>query len=136
MDDQPVQACKLHRFYRRGEPMNPENCVFCKIVQRSAPANILYQDEYATAFTDAHPAAPVHILIVPNLHIASMNDLLPEHEPVMGHLLTTASKLAKEFGLAERGYRLIINTGHEGGQSVYHLHIHLMGGSFMPSRSM
>jgi histidine triad (HIT) family protein len=116
--------------------MFQDNCIFCKIVQGTAPASLLYQDEFATAFKDAHPAAPVHILIVPNTHIASVNDLLPEHEPLMGHLLTTAAKLAREMSLSERGYRLTINTGHESGQSVFHLHIHLMGGRFMPSRTM
>ncbi|MBT3189969.1 MAG: histidine triad nucleotide-binding protein [Anaerolineae bacterium] len=105
-----------------------ENCIFCKIIAKEAPAEILYSDEFVTAFRDIQPAAPIHILIVPNKHIPSLNEVTPEDEILIGHLHTVAQKLAKEEGIAERGYRVVINTGKEGGQMVYHLHLHLMGG--------
>jgi histidine triad (HIT) family protein len=107
------------------------NCIFCKIVAGKAPATILYQDEHVTAFNDIHPVAPTHLLIVPNKHIASVNEILPEDEAVMGKLFTTARKLAEREGIHEAGYRLIVNTGTDGRQVVFHLHMHLMGGQRM-----
>lgn len=104
------------------------DCLFCRIIQKDAPSTLIYQDEHATAFRDARPAAPVHILIVPNKHIASLNELTPEDEPLMGRLFTLARELAAREGIAEAGYRLLINTGRGGGQSVFHLHLHLLGG--------
>lgn len=106
----------------------PENCVFCKIIANEASAEILYRDDLVIAFRDIQPSAPIHILIVPNKHIPSMNDVTPEDEALIGHLHTVAQKIAVEEGIAERGYRLVINTGKEGGQVIYHLHLHLMGG--------
>lgn len=104
------------------------DCVFCKIIRAEMPAQLLHQDEYATAFRDIRPAAPVHILIVPNKHIDSVNELTPEDEPLVGHLFTLARELARREGIAEAGYRILSNTGREGGQTVYHLHLHLLGG--------
>jgi histidine triad (HIT) family protein len=108
-----------------------DDCIFCKIIKGEAPATILYQDEQIIAFRDIHPVAPTHLLIVPVKHIASVNDVLPEDEPVMGRLFTVAKQLAAQEGITESGYRLIVNTGAHGGQVVFHLHMHLMGGQRM-----
>lgn len=105
-----------------------ENCIFCRIVAGQAPARVVYRDEHVTAFHDIHPAAPVHLLIVPNAHYASLNDLPPEDTHLSGHLLRVARLLAEREGLAGSGYRLLINTGPDGGQTVFHLHVHLLGG--------
>ena len=107
------------------------DCIFCNIVKGKSPATIVYKDEVITAFLDIYPVAPVHILIVPNKHIASVNEVLPEDEPLMGRLFTVARKLAEREGIHENGYRLIVNTGTHGRQVVYHLHMHLMGGQRM-----
>lgn len=107
------------------------NCVFCKIIAGETDTKILYQDDRVTSFRDAHPKAPVHILIVPNRHIQSVNELRPEDETLVGHLFTTAAQLAEREGIHRSGYRLIINTGPDAGQSVFHLHLHLVGGKHM-----
>lgn len=104
------------------------NCIFCKIVRKEAPAKIVYQDEQATAFRDAHPAGPTHVLVVPNRHIPSVDDLTPEDEPLMGHLFSIARQIAEGAGLKGNGYRLIINTGPDANQTVPHLHLHVIGG--------
>lgn len=106
-------------------------CIFCKIVSNEAKATIVYRDEQATAFRDIHPAAPTHILIVPNRHIESVNTLQAGDERLIGHLFTIAGRLAKEEGIDKNGYRLITNTGVDGGQTVFHLHLHLIGGQRM-----
>lgn len=106
-------------------------CIFCRIIAGQAPATILYQDDLATAFRDIHPVAPIHILVVPNKHLASVNDLTVEDEPLMGHLITVARQVARQQGIDQSGYRLIINTGPDSGQLVYHLHLHLIGGQRM-----
>jgi histidine triad (HIT) family protein len=103
-------------------------CAFCQIVARKAPGDILYQDDRVTAFRDIHPAGPTHILIVPNRHIPSVNDLTAEDEPLSGYLIMVASQLARQAGIDQSGYRLIINTGPDAGQAVFHLHLHLIGG--------
>jgi histidine triad (HIT) family protein len=102
--------------------------IFSKIIAKEIPASIVYQDDLVTAFKDINPAAPVHILIVPNIEIASTNDVLPEHEQLLGHLFTVAKQVAKEQGVADSGYRLIVNNGSDAGQEVPHFHIHLIGG--------
>lgn len=106
-------------------------CHFCKIVSNDAKAEIVYRDDQATSFRDIHPAAPTHILIVPNKHIESVNELEPDDEELMGHLFTVARQLANEEGISESGYRLITNTGSDGGQTIFHLHVHLIGGQRM-----
>lgn len=111
--------------------MNRQDCVFCQIVAGERDQHVFYRDPLVTAFEDARRAAPVHILVVPNRHIASLNEAGPEDEALLGHLLLVAQRLAREQGIAERGYRLVINTGPDGGQSVFHLHVHLLGGRFM-----
>jgi histidine triad (HIT) family protein len=108
-----------------------KDCIFCKIVSKEAKATIVYQDEQVTAFRDIHPVAPTHILIVPNRHIDSVGTMEPEDEQVVGHLFTVARKLAEQEGISEGGYRLIANTGPHGGQTVLHLHVHLIGGQRM-----
>src|SRR5215211_7823035 len=108
-----------------------DSCIFCKIVSKEAKAEIVYGDEQVTAFRDLHPVAPTHILIVPNQHIESVGTLAVEEEQLMGHLFTVARKLAEEEGIAAGGYRLITNTGTNGGQTVFHLHVHLIGGQRM-----
>ena len=108
-----------------------DTCIFCKIVSGETKAEIAYQDEQVTAFRDIHPVAPTHILIVPNKHIESVNHLETEDEQLMGHLFTTAGKLAEEEGIDKDGYRLITNTGVNGGQTVFHIHLHLIGGQRM-----
>jgi histidine triad (HIT) family protein len=108
-----------------------DSCVFCKIVSEEAKATIVYRDEQVTAFRDIHSVAPTHILIVPNKHIESVGALEVEDEQMMGHLFTVARKLAEEEGISQGGYRLITNTGANGGQTVFHLHVHLIGGQRM-----
>lgn len=105
--------------------------IFTKIINGEIPATIVYQDEWVTAFRDIHPAAPVHILIVPNKEIATVNDLTDDDERVAGRMLLVAGKIAAQEGIADSGYRLIINCNHDGGQEVYHLHLHLLGGRRM-----
>ena len=105
-----------------------EETIFAKIIRREVPAQIVYQDELVTAFQDIRPQAPVHVLIVPNRAIPTANDVQPDDEPALGRLFTVAAKLAREMGIAENGYRLLVNCNHDGGQEVYHLHMHLVGG--------
>jgi histidine triad (HIT) family protein len=105
------------------------DCIFCKIVNAEAEAAVVYRDDQATAFRDIHPVAPTHILIVPNRHIESANSVTtPEDEQLVGHLFNVARQLAAQEGIADRGYRLINNTGAQGGQPDFHLQLHLIGG--------
>jgi histidine triad (HIT) family protein len=104
------------------------SCVFCKILSGEAPANIIYRDDQVTAFRDIHPIARTHILIIPNRHIASVNELEAADAALVGHMVMVAKELAAQEGVAENGYRLMINTGVHGGQSVAHLHLHLIAG--------
>jgi len=103
-------------------------CIFCKIANGTLPANIVYQDKEIIAFDDISPKAPQHKLIIPRKHIATLNDLLPEDEGLMGRMILVAQKLAKDLGIAQSGYRISFNCNKDGGQLVYHLHLHLMGG--------
>ncbi|NLG72799.1 MAG: histidine triad nucleotide-binding protein [Chloroflexi bacterium] len=107
------------------------DCIFCKIVAGEIPSEIVFKDDRVTAFRDIHPVAPTHILIVPNKHIASINELQPEDEGLMGYLFTVERKLAEQEGIAQSGFRSIINTGPDSGQEVHHLHLHLIGGQRM-----
>ena len=104
------------------------SCLFCKIIDGEIPANIVYQDEHVLAFHDINPHAPTHILCIPKKHISTTNDLSQEDEMVAGKLMTTASRLAKDLGFAEDGYRLTMNCNEHGGQTVFHIHLHLLGG--------
>jgi len=103
-------------------------CVFCRILAGETPGEILYEDDLVTAIQDSRPVAPVHILIVPNQHITSMNEVNEQHQSLLGHMLLVAKKLAHRYGVQDSGYRLVLNTGPEAGQSVFHLHLHIIAG--------
>jgi histidine triad (HIT) family protein len=107
-------------------------CIFCEIIAGRQSARIIYRDENVIAFRDIFPRAPVHILIIPIQHIDSVNQLTEEEKILSGHLVLVAQKLAIDEGLANSGYRIVINTGAHAGQSVHHLHLHLLGGKQMP----
>ena len=107
------------------------DCIFCQIVAGKIPSNILYQDEEVIVFPDINPKAPAHLLIIPRKHIPSLADLSEAESPLVGHMAKVAHQLAQEKGVAESGYRLVINCGREGGQLVPHLHMHLLGGRQM-----
>lgn len=104
------------------------DCLFCKIINGEIPSSKVYEDELVYAFEDINPSAPVHVLIVPKVHIASIEEMEEEHINLIGHLHLVASKIAKENNIDESGYRLLTNVGKDGGQSVFHLHYHLLGG--------
>jgi histidine triad (HIT) family protein len=105
-----------------------EETIFSKIIRKEIPADVVYQDDLVTAFRDINPRAPSHILIIPNKLIPTVNEIEEEDELVMGRMFTVARKLAKEEGIDEDGYRLIVNCNSHGGQEVYHIHMHLVGG--------
>ncbi|WP_044469731.1 purine nucleoside phosphoramidase [Mannheimia massilioguelmaensis] len=105
-----------------------EETIFSKIIRKEIPANILYQDELVTAFRDISPQAKTHVLIIPNKLIATVNDVTTEDELALGHLFTVAAKIAQQEGIAEDGYRLIVNCNKHAGQEVFHIHMHLLGG--------
>lgn len=105
-----------------------EETIFSKIIRKEIPADVVYQDDLVTAFRDINPRAPSHILIIPNKLIPTVNDVEDEDEALMGRMFVVARKLAKEEGIAEDGYRLIVNCNSHGGQEVYHIHMHLVGG--------
>lgn len=105
-----------------------EDCIFCKIIAGEIPSEKVYEDETCIAFNDLHPQAPTHILVIPREHIASMDKAKKEHRETLGHILLTAAEIAREKGFAEKGYRTVINTNDDGGQTVFHLHVHLLGG--------
>ncbi len=103
-------------------------CIFCKIARKEIPSKIVYEDELALAFEDINPQAPVHILIIPRKHIHNNLSLTEEDKPLMGHLFLVANRIASEKGIAERGFRTVLNCNAEAGQTVFHLHLHLLGG--------
>ncbi len=107
------------------------SCIFCQIVARRASSTMLYQDEHVSAFRDIHPVAPTHVLVAPNKHIASIHDMQPEDEQLIGHLFSVARQIAIQEGVADSGYRLIINNGRDAKQMVFHLHLHVIGGQRM-----
>ena len=114
--------------------MNPSypnlstNCIFCKILAGGSPASILYRDDQVTAFRDSHPVAPVHFLVIPNRHIATLEEVQSQE----GHMALVARQIATQEGISQSGYRLVINTGPHAGQSVFHLHLHVIGGRPLP----
>jgi histidine triad (HIT) family protein len=103
-------------------------CLFCKIVKRELSAKIVYEDDDSVAFEDINPKAPIHILIVPRRHLATLLDASQSDDRLLGHLLLVANNVARQKGIAERGFRLVLNCNSEGGQVVFHLHLHLLGG--------
>lgn len=114
-----------------------DNCIFCKIVARQIPAAIVYEDDDVLAFKDINPAAPVHLLVIPKVHVATLSDCTDEHAALLGKMLALAPKLAEQNGIAVKidadgkpsgGFKTLINAGPDGGQEVYHLHLHMYGG--------
>lgn len=105
-----------------------EDCVFCKIIKGEIPTEKVYETEGILAFKDIHPAAPIHILIVPKKHISMLTDLKPEDEALIGKIYTTINKIAEQEGFKEQGYRVIANCGKDSGQEVMHIHFHVLGG--------
>lgn len=110
------------------EGMSDLSTIFSKIISGEIPSDIVYRDDLVTAFRDINPSAPVHILIVPNKEIATVNDLTEDDERIAGRLFLAARRIAEQEGIAESGYRLIVNVNRDGGQEIYHLHMHLLGG--------
>ena len=108
--------------------MAEQNCLFCKIVAGGIPAAKIFEDERAVAFRDINPQAPTHALVIPRKHVASLNDSGAEDEALLGHLLLVAARVAREEGHADGGYRTVINTGAGAGQTVFHIHVHVLGG--------
>ncbi len=104
------------------------DCIFCKIVDKKIPAQIVYEDAHVVAFHDLRPQAPVHVQIIPKLHVARVSEITQDNAELMKHLIVAANQLAQKFNIAEEGYRLVINCNPGAGQSVYHLHLHLLGG--------
>ncbi|MBS1209000.1 MAG: Purine nucleoside phosphoramidase [Proteobacteria bacterium] len=109
-----------------------DDCIFCRIIKGEIPCSKVYEDKEILAFKDIHPQAPVHFLIIPKKHIATLADATLEDVPVLGRMLELAPRIAREQGASE-GFRTIINTGRHGGQEVYHLHLHVLGGQPMPA---
>ncbi|MFP3028949.1 MAG: purine nucleoside phosphoramidase [Arsenophonus sp.] len=105
-----------------------EETIFTKIIRGEIPADIVYHDNLVTAFRDKKPQAPVHILIIPNILISTINDVKPEHEQMLGHMITIAAKIAKQENIADDGYRLIMNCNQHSGQEIFYIHMHLVGG--------
>ena len=104
------------------------DCIFCKIIAGQIPSDVIYTDDKVVAFRDINPMAPVHLLIIPREHIPSLNDVTEQQTTLVGHMVQVAKQLAKQQGIATKGYRVVINTGSQGGQVVQHLHMHLLGG--------
>lgn len=105
-----------------------EDCIFCKIIKGEIPSDKVYEDEMVFSFRDISPAAPQHVLIIPKKHISNLNELTEEDSKIIAHIYIVAKKIAKELGVAESGYRIVSNCGEDGGQTVHHIHFHLLGG--------
>jgi len=107
------------------------SCIFCKIAAGEIPAKKVYEDDQVVAIHDIEPQAPVHVLVIPKKHILGVNDLAPEDEAIVGHAYSVISNLVKELGVNETGYRVVVNSGRDGQQSVPHLHFHILGGRML-----
>ena len=107
------------------------DCLFCKIINREIPGTIVYEDERLLAFNDVNPQAPTHVLLVPKQHIATLNDLAPGDDRIVGEMVRRAAAIAGERGLAAGGFRTVFNTNRDAGQTVFHIHLHLLGGRAM-----
>jgi histidine triad (HIT) family protein len=107
------------------------DCLFCRIIKREIPASIVYEDDRVLAFNDINPQAPTHLLIVPKRHIPSLNDLQPGDDQIVGEIVRRAAAIAKDRGISEGGFRTVFNTNREAGQTVFHIHLHLLGGRAM-----
>jgi len=106
-------------------------CLFCKIVEKKIPSKIVYEDERVLAFEDINPQAPVHILVIPKKHISTSLEIKSDDNELVGYMFQIANKIAKEKNIAERGFRLVMNCNRESGQTVFHIHLHLLGGRIM-----
>ncbi len=106
-------------------------CLFCKIVEKKIPSKIVYEDEKVLAFEDINPQAPVHILVIPKKHISTSLEIKSDDNELVGYMFQVANKIAKEKNIAERGFRLVMNCNRESGQTVFHIHLHLLGGRIM-----
>ena len=106
-------------------------CIFCKIAAKTIPSKIVHEDDKVVAFDDVNPQAPTHVLVIPRRHVASLAEMHEADGGLLGHLMLTGNKIAKQKGIAEGGYRLVVNTGKNGGQTVFHLHLHVLGGRAM-----
>ncbi|MFZ3137005.1 MAG: histidine triad nucleotide-binding protein [Thermodesulfovibrionales bacterium] len=106
-------------------------CIFCEIIEKKRPAKIIYEDERALAFEDINPQAPVHALVIPKKHISTNLEIKEEDNALIGHLFQIANRIAKDRGIAERGFRLVMNCNPESGQTVFHIHLHILGGRLM-----
>jgi histidine triad (HIT) family protein len=104
------------------------DCLFCKILEGEIPASVIYEDDRLVAFNDVNPQAPLHALVVPRRHIASLNDLTPEDDALVGEMIRRGAAIARERGFADRGFRTVFNTNPEAGQTVFHIHLHVLGG--------
>ena len=111
--------------------MSEENCLFCKIIGGEIPGDVVHQDDSCVVIRDINPQAPMHVLVIPRDHIESLDDASQREEALIGHLLRVAARVANDLGHAESGYRTVINTGEGAGQSVFHLHVHVLGGRTM-----
>ena len=107
------------------------DCLFCSIIEKKIPSKIVYEDDQVLAFEDIHPQAPVHILIIPRKHISTVLEAAPADNALLGHMFQTANLLARERSIAEDGFRLVMNCNHEAGQTVFHIHLHLLAGRIM-----
>ncbi|MDM7203058.1 MAG: histidine triad nucleotide-binding protein [Thermodesulfobacteriaceae bacterium] len=107
------------------------DCIFCKIINKEIPAKIVYEDEKVLAFHDINPQAPYHILIIPKKHLATLLDLQEEDKDLIGHIYLTINKIAKDLGFSERGFRVVVNCKEEAGQTVFHIHFHVLAGRVM-----
>jgi len=107
------------------------DCLFCKIIDRKIPSSIVYEDERVFAFNDINPQAPTHVLVIPKRHIESLNEISTEDDQIVGELVRRAAAIAKERGISAGGYRTVFNTNREAGQTVFHIHLHLLGGRSM-----
>lgn len=108
--------------------MSDQNCLFCRILAGEIPASKVYEDDHLFAFRDVNPQSPTHVLLIPKKHISSLNEVSAEDHAVLGHLVRIAPQIARQEGIADSGFRVVINTGADAGQSVRHIHLHVMGG--------
>ena len=106
-------------------------CIFCEIAAKKLPARIIYEDEHAVAFEDINPKAPVHALVIPKKHISTNLDIAQNDNMLIGHLFQIANQIARDQGIADRGFRLVMNCNADSGQTVFHIHLHILGGRFM-----
>ena len=107
------------------------NCLFCKIISREIPSSIVYEDDHVLAFNDINPQAPTHVLVVPKRHIETLNDLKPSDDQIVGELARRAAAIASDNGISASGFRTVFNTNRDAGQTVFHIHLHLLGGRSM-----